>query len=134
MPEWNVETNTKYLGPRLESMENINYSSFFLMPHSFIWSTNYLNLVKKSWIISNWVRFKVIYLFSSWCSLSSSVFPNSDSRLSHTSFGVVRLSTWNKIYLEIMRQIISNASSNLLKYLDFSTIEFESFYVPMVTL
>ena len=93
--EWNVLTSTEYYGPSFESMDNMRFPYFFSMPHYSSWSTNDLNFVKKSWIVSKWAGLSEISSFSSWWPLVSSDLLNNASRLSHTSLGVVRLSTWN---------------------------------------
>ena len=135
LSEWNVITNTQYFGPKFGRIDIIICSSFFSIPHYLSSTTKNLNLVKNSYkMVSKWGGIKVMSSFSRWCPLSSFFFPKRASSLIQYSFGVDKISIWNKRSLEMLRHSIPKASSSLLNYFDFSTAEFGSTSIPMVTL
>ena len=91
-PKRNVETNIEYIINRFKRMDRIRYYSLFSITHYFSWSTNDLNSLNKSWIVSKWVGFSEINSFSSWWPLISSFLPNNDSSFSHSSLVFVIMS------------------------------------------
>jgi hypothetical protein len=67
LPEWKLETYTTYFGPSLAKIVRISYFSCvdLSIPHSPKIKIKYLNLVKKSYILSKLLGSKVFNSTSS---------------------------------------------------------------------
>ena len=115
-------------------MESTNCSSFFSIPHCLHCMTNDLNLEKNCCTVSKLLGCSTTESFSTIWPLSSSCFPNKDSSLSHTSFGVLNPSGWNNNSLDMWMHMKPKASSNLFKNLDFSTYYWGSNSLPIFIL
>ena len=92
LQEWKLDTKIENSEPSLLIMESTSCSSFFSIPHCLHCMTGDLNFEKSCCIVSKFLGYSAISSFSRIWPLSSSCFPNKDSSLSHTYFGVLNLS------------------------------------------
>ena len=134
IPEWKVDMNTGNYGPSLLIIESTNWSSFLRIPHCLHCMTRDLNFEKKCCIVSKLLGRNAITSFSRMWPLISSCFPNKDSSLSHTYFGVLNPSRWKSNSLEMWMHMKPNASSRLFKYFYFPRCCWGLTSLPMVTL
>ena len=117
--EWKVDTNTENSRPSLLRMESTNFSSFFSIMHFLHYMTRDLNFEKKCRIFLKLLGYNVIQSFSRIWTVIWSCFPNKNLILSHTYFGVLNPSRWNRNSLEMWMHMKQKASSSLFRYLDF---------------
>jgi hypothetical protein len=92
MKVWNIDTNTKHLGPRLDRMvRTICFSSFYLSTlQALSCDSKLLNFVKKYWILSKIFGSNVSSSTSNMCPLISSCFPKSPSNVVQDLLGVLQ--------------------------------------------
>jgi hypothetical protein len=136
LTEWNVDMNTKNLGPSFERMvRTICFSSLYLSTSQALsCDSKSLNFVNKYWILSKIFGSNVRNSTYNMCPLISSCFPNIPSKVVQGSLRVLQEDMSKRRPGEIRLQILSNASSIRFRYLDFSMDNVGSVFIFKVNL